>query len=92
MNVFLFLANLPTELRKEDKIKHIVWSFCLLLLGTLALPVSMALLAVFLIGLIKEIWDKYYGSGFCFYDMMGNFIGMSLALALSSTLQLVLGL
>ena len=40
--------------------------------------------AVFLIGLAKECWDHFYGSGFCWFDMMGNLIGIAAALALGS--------
>ena len=28
-------------------------------------------------GLGKEIWDACYGSGFCWYDMLGNAIGIA---------------
>lgn len=89
MKTYPFLAALRTELRKEDKIKHMVWSFWLLLGGLMLWPLPVALLLVFLIGLAKEVWDKYYGSGFCFYDLAGNFVGMAAALLVGLPLQQV---
>lgn len=80
------LACLPKILVEEDKIKHMAWSFWLLMAGMFFMPPTIALLVVFLIGLGKEVWDKYYGSGFCYYDMLGNFIGMALALMVGALL------
>jgi hypothetical protein len=34
--------------------------------------------------LVKECWDHFYGSGFCWFDMTGNLIGSGVALALGS--------
>ncbi len=85
-----FFLALPLKLRAEDKFNHIAWSFCLTL-GALALlsPV-LALGAVFLLGLAKEWWDKYYGSGFCFYDITGNLIGILAGLLCDFLLRLLL--
>jgi hypothetical protein len=69
------LQFLAVKLREEDKIKHMVWSFWLTLMALAVLSPVLAFGAVFLLGLAKEWWDKYYGSGFCFYDMTGNLIG-----------------
>ncbi|MCF8167193.1 MAG: hypothetical protein K9K38_22965 [Rhodoferax sp.] len=71
-----FFRLLPVKLREEDKIKHIVWSFWLTLLALLVCQAPMAFFVVFLIGLAKEFWDVRYGSGFCIFDMVGNFIGI----------------
>jgi len=70
-----FFVALPVKLREEDKIKHMVWSFWLTWGALLLLAPVLALSAVFLLGLAKECWDKFYGSGFCFYDMTGNLVG-----------------
>lgn len=70
-----FFMALPAKLREEDKIKHMIWSFWLTLMALAVLSPVLAFGAVFLLGLAKEWWDKYYGSGFCFYDMTGNLIG-----------------
>lgn len=79
-----FLAALPTKLREQDKIKHMTWSFWLTLSTLLLLSAPMAFVAVFFLGLVKECWDHFYGSGFCMFDMTGNLIGSIAALILSS--------
>ena len=79
-----FFVALPFKLREEDKIKHMVWSFGMTLMALAVLSPVLAFGAVFLIGLAKECWDHFYGSGFCWFDMMGNLIGIAAALALGS--------
>lgn len=81
---------LPFKLREEDKIKHMVWSFGMTLMALAVLSPVLAFGAVFLIGLAKECWDKYYGSGFCFYDMTGNLIGSLAGLLCGFLLSLLL--
>jgi len=85
-----FFMALPFKLLEEDKIKHIAWSFCLTLMALVLLSPVLALGAVFLLGLAKEWWDKYYGSGFCFYDMTGNLIGILAGLLCDFLLRLLL--
>lgn len=81
---------LLVKLREEDKIKHMVWSFWLML-GALTLwSVPVAFTAVFLLGLAKECWDFRYGSGFCLYDITGNLIGSTAGLALVFVLAFAL--
>lgn len=70
-----FFVALPVKLREADKIKHMVWSFWLTSGAMLLLAPVLALSAVFLLGLAKECWDEFYGSGFCFYDITGNLVG-----------------
>jgi hypothetical protein len=79
-----FFVALTFKLLEEDKIKHMAWSFCLTLMALAVLSPVLAFGAVFLIGLAKECWDHFYGSGFCWFDMMGNLIGIAAALALGS--------
>lgn len=67
-------------MKEEDKIKHIVWSFCLTVGALVFLSMLASLVLVFLIGFIKEIWDQYYGSGFCFFDLLGNMVGILAAI------------
>jgi len=65
--------------KQRDKQQH--FEMCLGL-GLLFLPVIGLLNSVILIsliGLIKEVWDHFYGSGFCWYDMQANFAGLTLA-------------
>ena len=70
-----FVRAIPTKMQEEDKRKHIVWSFWLILVALLFLPVAEAFIAVFMIGLAKECWDHFYGSGFCLFDILGNLLG-----------------
>lgn len=70
-----FFRVLPAKLREEDKVKHMVWSFWLMLAALFLWPAHLAFAAVFLIGLAKECWDARFGSGFCLFDMAGNIIG-----------------
>ena len=74
--LFHFVAALPVKLQEEDKRQHMRWSFFLMLGALVLLPAYLAFAAVFLIGLVKECWDFKYGSGFCLFDMTGNFIGI----------------
>jgi hypothetical protein len=92
MNNDRILRTLTRELRKEDKIKHMTWSFWLMVAGLVFLPWIWAIASVFMIGLAKEVWDERYGSGFCFYDMLGNCIGMAGALLLGLPLLWMFGL
>ena len=87
-----FFMALPVKLREEDKIKHMVWSFWLTLMALVVLSPLLAFGAVFLLGLAKEWWDKYYGSGFCFYDMTGNLIGSLAGLLCGFVLSLLIQL
>ncbi len=86
------LQFLGIKLREEDKIKHMVWSFWLTLMALVVLTPLLAFGAVFLLGLAKEWWDKYYGSGFCFYDMTGNLIGSLAGLLCGFVLSLLIQL
>ena len=78
-----FFRILPGKLQEEDKIKHMTWSFWLTLAALLVWSAPFAFATVFLLGLAKECWDFRYGSGFCLFDMAGNFIGSFVALVCS---------
>jgi hypothetical protein len=84
------LQCLAVKLREEDKIKHMVWSFWLTLGALIVLSPALAFGAVFLLGLAKEWWDKYYGSGFYFYDITGNLIGSLAGLLCAYVLSFLL--
>jgi len=79
--VYRALPVLFAKMQEEDKIKHMVWSFWLTTAALLAWSPEVSFVSVFLLGLAKECWDKYFGSGFCLFDMAGNFLGSLLALA-----------
>ena len=70
-----FVRTILAKMQEEDKRKHIVWSFWLILVALLFLPVAEAFIAVLMIGLAKECWDHFYGSGFCLFDILGNLLG-----------------
>lgn len=65
------------KMGQQDKLLHINYSAAIMFLSALLLPMTYAFLLTALVGLGKEIWDHYYGSGFCVYDMAANFIGIS---------------
>ena len=67
-------------LSQHDKRQHIACSFLLYILALNLMPAGIALLIVFLIGVMKETWDKYYGTGFCYFDLIGNCIGIGVAI------------
>lgn len=64
-------------LSEEDKRLHIKWSFWLTLGAHLFWPPLLAVSLVFFIGLGKECWDQFYGSGFCLLDMASNMAGIA---------------
>ena len=80
---FLVLSD---KLREEDKRLHIAWSFWLTLSALILWPALWAFAAVFLLGFAKECWDRRYGSGFCLFDLLANFVGSSFAMILAGIL------
>jgi hypothetical protein len=80
MKFSVIISFIGRKFKEEDKVKHILWSFWLTVFSLVFLPIRAAFILVFFIGLTKEIWDHYFGSGFCFYDMFANFVGISVAL------------
>ena len=72
-----------SRFKEEDKIKHITWSFWITVIALLFFTNFYSLLLAFLIGVIKEVWDHYYGSGFCLYDISANCLGISLAFCIN---------
>lgn len=79
--ILQFFQLLLRKLGEEDKVKHMVWSFWLTLAALLLWSAPLAFTAVFFIGLAKECWDSRFGSGFCLFDMAGNFLGSTAGLA-----------
>lgn len=87
-----FVRAIPAKMREADKRKHVAWSFWLTLAALVFLPGAPALVLVFLVGLAKECWDHFYGSGFCLFDMLGNALGMALGLSLTLVVAGLAGL
>lgn len=75
--------QLPARLREEDKRLHMVWSFWIMVAARFLWPAPWAFAAVFLLGLGKEFWDRRFGSGFCYFDILANILGCTFALALT---------
>lgn len=74
----MFIGPTPwLDLREKDKRQHFFYSCCLLWGALLFVNVLQAFLIVLFIGLIKEIWDHFYGQGFCWKDMGANLLGSS---------------
>ena len=84
------LLQVGDKLREQDKLKH--FSVCFLLQWVFLpwMSVVASIIATSLIGLAKELWDQRYGSGFCWYDMMGNTLGIICGIAVYAPLQSLL--
>jgi len=72
----MLISAFRKKMTEPDKILHIQYSAGILLTSYIILPMMYAIIFTFLVGLLKECWDHYYGSGFCFYDMLANMIGI----------------
>lgn len=69
-------ARLLQHYHEEDKRQHFAYSFVMLLLAAVWFNLWGAALLVLLIGLVKEVWDHFWGSGFCWIDMAANVLGI----------------
>ena len=76
------MGGLVLLLSQHDKRQHIAFSFSLYILALGLMPAGIALLIVIIIGVIKEIWDEFYVTGFCWVDLISNCIGIVLAMPL----------
>ena len=74
------VLRLTALLAQHDKQQPVVCSFVIYLFACALAPASVALALTLFIGLMKEVWDKYYGTGFCYYDLLSNCIGVGLAM------------
>lgn len=83
MNIKNNALFLIYKLKEEDKRKHLIWSFWIAVLSLVFFGYLISFSIAFLIGVVKEIWDHYYGSGFCFYDMTANCVGIFMAFFLN---------
>jgi len=64
--------------REYDKRQHFFYSLVLILVAVPVLGGWGGVLVVTLIGLAKECWDHYWGSGYCWLDMLANMLGIAL--------------
>jgi hypothetical protein len=70
------MIELSRKFFEEDKQKHFYYSFFILLAAYCVLSLLWSIVFTTLVGVAKEIWDHYYGSGFCWWDLLANAIGM----------------
>jgi uncharacterized protein YfiM (DUF2279 family) len=67
---------------EEDKQKHFYYSFFILLAAYCVLSLLWSIVFTLLVGVAKEVWDHYYGSGYCWWDLLANVIGIVAACCL----------
>ncbi len=67
---------------QEDKHLHFQWSFWMMIFASVIWPETWAIFFVMVIGLLKEIWDEKFGSGFCILDLVANAAGCLAAFSL----------
>ncbi|MCL1479712.1 MAG: hypothetical protein MH219_20415 [Marinobacter sp.] len=77
------LQNARTFALQRDKQQHFAVCF-FLTAGFLMVPFTTGSIVAIVtaIGLAKELWDRRYGTGFCWYDMLANGLGLATGLAL----------
>lgn len=81
--MFLSKAFFKKALRcvyQHDRQQHFFVSCLLFFVLYFAFQDYKVVYLVLLVGLVKEIWDHYIGSGFCWWDMLANLIGAILGL------------
>ena len=67
-----------------DKQRHFSVSCLLVLLFlTVGTGFLISIALTWLIGLGKEVWDRFYGSGFCWLDMVANAAGIATGVLLA---------
>ena len=71
---------LVNKLNEDDKHQHFWYSCVILLLLIAFLDWQYSLAGTIILGLMKEVWDYFRGSGFCWYDMFANGLGILLGL------------
>ena len=69
-------------LHQKDKQQHIVVSFGIMESNLIFLGLAQSVFLTFAIGIGKEVWDEYYGTGFCWYDIIGKTLGILMAIVL----------
>lgn len=70
------LNYIQEKVHEKDKQQHFVISFLITIISLFLMSVLNTMVFVITIGVLKEIWDSYKGTGFCWIDMLSNMIGM----------------
>lgn len=76
------LKQLVDQTLRKDKYLHLLWSFWMTVFSRILWTEQWAVFFVMTIGLLKEIWDARFGSGFSILDLVANAAGCLLALYL----------
>ena len=72
--------TLLERMQQEDKAQHVICAFLSVLLLQSVTTLWTAAALVFVAGLVKELWDYTVGTGFCWYDVTANTLGILLTL------------
>ena len=75
---------------QEDKQRHFFVCFILMLGFLPHTNVIFSVMITLVIGFLKEIWDVYFGTGFCWFDMSANVLGVLGALVYSKLIGFIL--
>jgi hypothetical protein len=67
---------------EEDKAQHIICAYMAMIGMQFFMPTGQAVLLVLFLGLLKEFWDLWIGTGICWYDVLANTLGATFALLL----------
>lgn len=69
-------------IERNDKVQHFL--ICYFITSSLLMMfgwVYMAFIVAMLIGVAKEVYDEYFKNGWCWRDMLANFLGSITAIA-----------
>lgn len=67
-------------INQEDKQKHFIVSLLLVLFFSFFLNIWSSVIVSTMIGLLKEVWDEFFGSGFCVKDLVANGLGIAVGI------------
>ena len=67
---------------QQDKILHFLVSFSLVIFFGLIVGLFWGTIITFIIGILKEIYDHYFGTGFSWGDILSNLIGIIIGIVL----------
>jgi hypothetical protein len=64
---------------EEDKSQHMIVAYMGVVALQFYLPIYQSVIALLVAGFIKELWDLWMGTGFCWYDITANTLGVAFA-------------
>ena len=67
------------KMLEEDKAQHIIVAYMGVVALQFYLPAHEAVIALLVLGFLKEFWDLWMGTGFCWYDIAANTLGVTFA-------------